>query len=526
MPTPLLRVRLTRTGVAGACVALALSGSIALTPLVAAQESTSTPAASPVASPQATPQVAQQPATVTPLMAYSFTAFPEAPMTVRLLRITLAPGASVPMHTHPGPEFDRVESGVLTAQSSGDALVFASGSTEGTKLSSTSADLKKNDWILYPAETGMALTNNGDENVVLLSAVVLPVGTDAPESITYADGSPDAAAFEGVSFTVLGDGLLPELPAGETEVTIDQVELPAGTDLPASQNPVLLSRIDGNLSFKVKSGNVQVSRSAEPGLQPNAIPNQQFTLETGDAAFFQSGVSLTPRAGEDTPLSFYRLTIQPASSLTASPATITFTAPQEATAAATPAPAGTPTATPTAGFSEGSLVRTSQDGINMRAEPSVDAAVVNELNADIELRILEGPVEADGFTWYHVELTSEGEGDWHNGWIAKDFLISEAAPEAAATPSATAAATPSANATPGAAAFQVDEIVVTTEDDVRIRTEASLEGDAFEILPKGTRLIVTGEPVVAEQYTWYPVTAEDNPDITGWIVADFLKKAS
>jgi len=361
---------------------------------------------------------------------------------------------------------------------------------------------------------------------VLLSAVVLPVGTDAPESITYADGSPDAAAFEGVSFTVLGDGLLPELPAGETEVTIDQVELPAGTDLPASQNPVLLSRIDGNLSFKVKSGNVQVSRSAEPGLQPNAIPNQQFTLETGDAAFFQSGVSLTPRAGEDTPLSFYRLTIQPASSLTASPATITFTAPQEATAAATPAPAGTPTATPAAGFSEGSLVRTSQDGINMRAEPSVDAAVVNELNADIELRILEGPVEADGFTWYHVELTSEGEGDWHNGWIAKDFLISEAAPEAAATPSATAAATPSANATPGAAAFQVDEIVVTTEDDVRIRTEASLEGDAFEILPKGTRLIVTGEPVVAEQYTWYPVTAEDNPDITGWIVADFLKKAS
>jgi len=530
MRTPLHHARLNRISLASAVVALAMSGSVALSPLVSAQDST--PPASPVASPQATAVVAQNPATVTALMSYEFKQFPAVPMTVRLLRITIAPGAIVPMHTHPGPEFDRVESGGLTAKSTGDAQTFVGGSKDATMLSSSSADLQPKDWILFPAGTGMELTNSGTEDAVLLSAVIQPVGTGAPASITYADGTPAKDAFTGISFTVLGDGLLPDLPSGTTTVTIDRVDVPSGTDLPGSQGPALYSRIDGNLSLKVDSGNVQVSRSATPGLQPNAIPNQQFTLGAGDAAFFPTGVAATPRTAKENAVSFFRLSIQPASSLTSSPAVISAIASSTPATASTPvAASGTPAAassTPASGFAEGALVRTTEDGVNMRAEPSVDAEIINELNANTELKIVGGPEIAGDFTWYQVEIPGESQG----GWVAKDFLKAESAVAAtpAASPVASPAASPSASpavtGTPAAGSFKADEVVITTEDDVRVRPEASIDAEATNTIPKGTRLIITGDAVKADKYTWYPVRGEDTDAYTGWVVADYLKLAS
>lgn len=531
MRTPPHHARLNRISIASAVVALAMSGSVALSPLASAQDST--PPASPVASPQATAVVAQNPATVTALMSSEFKQFPAVPMTVRLLRITIAPGAIVPMHTHPGPEFDRVESGVLTAKSTGDAQTFVGGSKDATTLSSNSADLQQGDWILFPAGTGMELTNSGTENAVLLSAVILPVGTGAPVSIKYTDGTPAKDAFTGISFTVLGDGLLPDLPTGTTTVTIDEVNVPSGTDLPGSQGPALYSRIDGNLSFKVDSGNVQVSRSATPGLQPNAIPNQQFTLDAGDAAFFPTGVAATPRSEKEDAVSFFRLSIQPASSLTSPPAVISAIA---SPTPATTATAGTPVAasgTPasTSGFTEGALVRTTEDGVNMRAEPSVDAEIVNELNANTELKIVGGPEVAGDFTWYQVEIPGESQG----GWVAKDFLKAESAAAATpatrpaasptASPSASPSASPAAAGTPAAGSFKVDEVVITTEDEVRVRPEASISAEATNTIPKGTRLIITGEAVKADKYTWYPVQGVDTDAYTGWVVANYLKLA-
>lgn len=518
MRTPPHHSRLNRISLTGAVVALAISGSVALSPMASAQDAT--PSASPLASPQATAVVAQTPATVTTLMAYEFKQFPAVPMTVRLLRITIAPGATVPMHTHPGPEFDRVESGVLSATSTGDAQTFVGGSKDATTLSSSSADLQPGDWILYPAETGMELTNKGTEDAVLLSAVVLPVGTGAPASIKYTDGTPAQDAFAGISFTVLGDGLLPDLPTGTTSVSIDEVNVPGGTDLPGSQGPALYSRIDGNLSFKVDSGNVQVSHSATPGLQPNAIPNQQFTLAAGDAAFFPTGVAATPRSEKEDAVSFVRLSIQPASSLTSSPAVIS------AIASSTPAtaPTGTPAANATpvseSGFSDGAMVRTTQDGINMRAEPSVDAEIVNQLDADVELKIVGGPEVSGDFTWYQVEIPGESQ----SGWVAKDFLKAESEATVAATVVASPA-TSTAAGTPAAGSFKVDDKVVTTEEDVRVRPEASISSEATNAIPLGTDLIVTGAPVTADKYIWYPVQGVDTDAYTGWVVADYLKLA-
>jgi quercetin dioxygenase-like cupin family protein/uncharacterized protein YgiM (DUF1202 family) len=502
-------------------VALCSVMSLIFAPLASAQDA-ATPEASPAASPQATPEVAAQqaPAEIQPLFVHDFDALPAAPVTIRLLRITLEPGASVPEHTHPGPEFGLIEQGTLSATPTGDATVTRAdgGSTETVSDTTT---LNIGDWILYPAEVGMTFSNDTDANVVILSAVILPVGEGAPQSITYASDSVTSDDYTGVSFVVLGDGLLQDLSDGPATVAVNRVTLPAGTDLPASDSPLMISRIDGNFSFVVNSGDVQVTRTASPALQPNAAPNSEFTLETGDAAFFPAGVSATSRADETAEVSYYTLSIVPTGSVATAPASITFTAPAE--------PVETPesTATPSdgtsgtdgnGGLAAGTVVTALEDNLNIRTDPTTSADVVEQVAAGVELSIVSGPVEADDYTWYEVEIVSTGQ----TGWTVVDFL--DTGVEATETPAAetSGAATPEAETGSG---FAVGDAVVVTDEGVRIRTDASIDADVIDTLAQGQALTITDGPVEADDYTWYQVESEDGA-ISGWIVADFLESAA
>ncbi|MGN6485820.1 MAG: SH3 domain-containing protein [Thermomicrobiales bacterium] len=531
-----------RRAIATLAAAVALSGAVALGPAmgsaIAAQESAATPSA----------QEATTTAQATALMATTIDEMPAAPLTVRLLRITLQPGASVPMHTHPGPEFDRVESGTLTVTSQGTALVHRSADGDAEDLADDTTTLDADQWVLFPAGAGMNLANEGDQPVNILSAVILPVGADAPESITYVDGTPAQDAFTGVSFTVLGDGLISELPAGAAAITIDELAIPAGGELPASSGAVMYSRVNGDFTFQVESGDVQVSRTASPGLQPNAIPGQDFTLATGDAAFFPAGVEAMSRTDAPGALTVYRLAIEPETPITGTAAVVKVTASATgatpvagATPAANASSATTATATTTSvagAWTSGTIVRTTEDGVNMRAEPSTDADIVNQLNADIELEIVEGPQDSGGETWYQVRLTSDDTGaDWAIGWVAKSFLRAEnetvtATPTTTpgGTPAASPAASPragtpaaSASATP--TALKTGDIVVVTENNVRIRTEPSTDGEAFDVVPEDQDLRIIGGPERANNLTWYQVEYVGQEDTAGWVSGEFLKLA-
>ena len=488
----------------------AVGAGAALSPAAMAQEAT--PPVTPSASPAATPEAAQAPVESTVLMQAAFDEFVPAPLTVRMLRITLAPGASVPMHTHPGPEFDRIESGTLTVRAEGEATVTrASGDTETVGGDGTT--LSPGDWILYPPEVGMAFQNQGDEDVVILSAVLLPVGADFPETITYTEGEPTSADFEGVSFTVLGDGLVQELPAGPATVTIESLVVPPGTDLPAAEGVAMYSHVNGNFSFVVDSGAVQVSRSELQSLQPNAIPGEEFSLEAGDAAFFPAGVTPTSRSGEAEPLEILRLTLVPETALEGEPATLTWTAGEEV--------AGDATGGAEAPGSEatGAIAAISSDGVNLRAEPTISADVVDQLSTGVEVEIIGGPQEADGYTWYQVRVTAEGGAE---GWVAADFLEGDfAASETPAAGEEPAEGTPAAQPAP----FATGDTVVTTDENVRLRADASAGAEIINAYPTGTAFVVTGEPQEADGYTWYPVALADDESITGWIASDFLAPA-
>ncbi len=61
------------------------------------------------------------------------------------------------------------------------------------------------------------------------------------------------------------------------------------------------------------------------------------------------------------------------------------------------------------------------------------------------------------------------------------------------------------------------------QDGVNVRPDASTAGAPVTTVNSGDTVTVTGDPVDAEGYTWYPVTLEDGTK--GWIVGDFLDLA-
>lgn len=485
-----------------------------------------TPAATPEAAPNATPEAApvSESATVTPLFDFQLDAFPEAPVSIRLLRITLAPGASSPLHTHPGPEFDYVESGTLTAIAEGEATVVRDG--EQSPAAAAGESLTEGQMIVFPPGTGMSLVNDGEADLVLLSAVFHPVSEDVP-STTYPGGDPAADAFEGVSFTVLGDGLVQEFPAGPATVTLETVTAPAGVELPGSDGVAMYSAVAGDFGFAVTSGDVQVSRTASPNLRPNAAPEQEFALAPGDAAFFPSGVSAISRTEQTGTVELLRLVATPSQAITGEPAEITYLG-SPAAEASVPSDGTTADTAPTE-IEVGATVVTNTDAVNLREEPSTDADGVDQLGEGIELEVIAGPEEADDFTWYQVEVV--GTDGPTTGWVADEFIILPGTePDAAVTdtPEAGTAEAPVAGAqnTPEAAGddetFAEGDTVITNDENVRVRDTASSGGDIIEAFPAGTEFVIIGAPEEADGFVWYPVQAADDETITGWIVDDFL----
>lgn len=488
-----------------------------------------TPAATPVASPEATPEAApaSEAATVTPLFQFELEDFPEAPVSIRLLRITLAPGASSPLHTHPGPEFDYVESGTLTAIADGEATVVRDG--EQLPASAEGESLTEGQMIVFPAGTGMSLVNEGEVDLVMVSAVFHPVSEDVP-STTYPDGEPAADAFEGVSFEVLGDGIVQEFPDGSATVTLERVTAPAGVELPGSDGVALYSAVAGDFSFAVTGGDVQVSRTASPGLRPNAAPEQEFTLAPGDAAFFPSGVSTISRTAETETVEVLRLVATPSEAIAGEPAEITYLG---SPAADADAPSdGTTADTAPAELEVGATVVTNTDTVNLREEPSTDADGIDQLGEGVELEIIAGPEEGDDFTWYQVEVV--GTDGPTTGWVAAEFItLPGTEPETAGTgtPEAATDGAPVAGVqnTPDAAdddeTFAEGDTVITNDENVRVRDGASSDADIVEAFPANTEFVITGAPEEADGFVWYPVQAADDETITGWIVEDFLDAA-
>lgn len=143
-------------------------------------------------------------------------------------------------------------------------------------------------------------------------------------------------------------------------------------------------------------------------------------------------------------------------------------------------------------FPAGSSVVTTA-AVNLRAAPGLGAKVVVVLWNGAPLTVTGSPAAADGYTWYPVKT-----GYGTTGWVAGAFLKS------------------SGGVTP---VFPIGSTVYTTAA-LNLRSGAGLSYSVIVVLWAGAPLTVTGNPVAADGYTWYPV--KTGYGTTGWVASAYL----
>jgi len=65
------------------------------------------------------------------------------------------------------------------------------------------------------------------------------------------------------------------------------------------------------------------------------------------------------------------------------------------------------------------LISAAGDNLNVHQSASLSAPVILKLNEKEKIKVLDGPIESDGYYWWHIELSDKVTGwvvDVH-GWF-------------------------------------------------------------------------------------------------------------
>lgn len=167
-----------------------------------------------------------------------------------------------------------------------------------------------------------------------------------------------------------------------------------------------------------------------------------------------------------------------------------------ATAEATPSPTPTSSADPVYTAGTYGWVEVLVDGLNVRSKAGTDGNVVGQTQNGSKLYTYAAPVTSGGYTWYKINREKEE-------WIADQsgkWLNYHSYPEAAA--SNTVEGTPVK--TDGTVGY-----IKVNVDHLNIRSKAGTDGAVVGTAKNGGTYYVYGEPVSAEGYTWYKISASD-----------------
>ncbi len=92
---------------------------------------------------------------------------------------------------------------------------------------------------------------------------------------------------------------------------------------------------------------------------------------------------------------------------------------------ATPTPKPTPTLSVPTEIGVGihvKVINTEVDGLRFRWGPGLDTVTKKFVEDGAILKVLDGPEEADGLTWWRLEDPSEEDEDLKIGWAADEWL--------------------------------------------------------------------------------------------------------
>jgi len=172
----------------------------------------------------------------------------------------------------------------------------------------------------------------------------------------------------------------------------------------------------------------------------------------------------------------------------------------------TPAPEATATFTPTpepgTALSIGQPARiAAPGGLNMRANPGTGGSIVTYLSGSQVVDVIDGPSDADGYTWWKVD-----DRNGNQGWIAQGDDESEwLSPRLG-------------EAQPVNRAPRVgDRVVVTVEAGqlLSIRGLPGTDGPLITQIGSGAQFTVLAGPQSADGFVWYQIRSDDGR-IEGW----------
>lgn len=145
------------------------------------------------------------------------------------------------------------------------------------------------------------------------------------------------------------------------------------------------------------------------------------------------------------------------------------------------------------GFAIGDIVAVDSVNLNVRSGPGTGYAVIDTLYAGDQSVVLDGPVSADGYTWYQVSYSYGG----YTGWVAGEFLYYVSG-----------------------GGISIGTTVYVTTDVLNVRTGPGTGYAVQDTLYYGVEGYVLDGPSYADGYTWYQL--EYYGGAVGWVAGEFL----
>ena len=184
---------------------------------------------------------------------------------------------------------------------------------------------------------------------------------------------------------------------------------------------------------------------------------------------------------------------------------------------ATPASTATPSATPAPATRE--VYVSSDNGLNLRADPSSTATLLRTLANGTLLTAVgaANPPDAGGIVWQNVR-TADGQ----SGWVAAQFLI-DSKPVAVAPTATPPALPPAPGTTPVVMPIAASGYVyVAAPDGLKLRADKSVESQLLTTLANGQRLKTNGLGFGPDSsgITWLNVETEAG--VQGWVAQQFI----
>jgi uncharacterized protein YgiM (DUF1202 family) len=148
-----------------------------------------------------------------------------------------------------------------------------------------------------------------------------------------------------------------------------------------------------------------------------------------------------------------------------------------------------------AGFRVGAYVRTTSD-LNLRSGAGTGNGVIAVYPTGEVATILGGPTSANGFSWYEVELWSDG----NVGWFAGEFLE-------------------------GARFEPTGSRLRVVDGPLNVRSSGDTSAAIVTTVPTGDVVVIRDASFTENDgYIWANVYVEANPDLVGWVAREFTEE--